>query len=305
MTEFKNEFSWSKSRDELFNECKKRYYFEKYGCWGGWKSNASKKIKELYLLKNLSNRYIWIGQVVHDVIHYLLIQLKAGNDVSLSYLLLRLKNRLKEDYNCSKSGLYKKYPKKCGLREHEYNLLILKDEWDKLFDYAEKCITNFYNSDVLRDIKKRKISDWLFLEDFLSFNFEDTKVYLRIDFAIRNEDNKIILYDWKTGKERDVEMDVQLTCYALYVMQKWDLNPEDIIVNRYNVALDKPDEFKITKEMIDKIKDHMRKSINSMSNHLIDKLNNTPKEESEFPKTENKYLCANCNFKKICELEDK
>ena len=300
--DLKNEFSWSKSRDELFNECKRKYYFDKYGCWGGWEFNAPERIRELYILKKLSTRHIWIGQVVHDIIKYFLIQLKAGNNMTLSQLIFKLKKRLNEDYQCSEAGIYKKFPKRCGLVEHEYKYLIAKEEWDELFKMAEKCIMNFFNSDILKEIKTQEISKWLFLEDFLSFDFEGTKVYLSIDFAIKNGNNQIVLYDWKTGKERDVEMDIQLACYALYVTQKWNISdPNMIIIKKYNVALDKEDEFTVTKNMIEDIKNYMRKSIAEMKNLLVDKDNNTAKEE-DFSKTTNVKHCLRCNFKKVCDI---
>src|SRR3989338_2510422 len=137
--DFKNEFSWSKSRDELFNECKRKYYFNHYGCWGGWDLTSPGRIRELYILKNLSTRHIWIGRVVHDIIKYYLIKLKSGEDVNSGHLIFRLEKRLKEDFDCSEAEVYKKYPKKCGLVEHEYKMLISKDEWDELFKYAERC----------------------------------------------------------------------------------------------------------------------------------------------------------------------
>lgn len=301
MVDFKNEFSWSKSRDGLFNECKRKYYFNHYGCWGGWDPTAPERIRELYILKNLSTRQIWIGQVVHDIIKYYLTKLKSGEDVISSHLIFKLKKRLKEDFECSETGIYKKFPKKCGLVEHEYKMLISKDEWDELFKYAEKCIMNFYNSDILKEIKREDIDKWLFLEDFLSFDFEGTKVYLSIDFAIKDKDNRVVLYDWKTGKERDVEMDVQLACYALYVLQKWNLSPDRIIIKKFNVALGKEDEFKATTQIIEDIKDYMRKSIEDMKNILKDRENNIA-EEKNFPKTTNVKNCLRCNFKKVCDI---
>ena len=160
---------------------------------------------------------------------------------------------------------------------------------------------NFYNSDTLKEIKNEGIDKWLFLEDFLSFNFEGTKVYLSIDFAIKNGDNQVVLYDWKTGKERDVEMDIQMACYALYVLQKWNLSPEKIIIKKFNVALDKEDEFKITGEEIENIKEYMRKSISNMKNILSDKENNIANEE-DFLVTTDVKKCLRCNFRKICNL---
>ena len=42
--EFKNQFSWSFSRHNSFETCKRKYYYSYYGCWGGWDKNADEKI---------------------------------------------------------------------------------------------------------------------------------------------------------------------------------------------------------------------------------------------------------------------
>jgi len=31
-----NEFSWSRTRDNVFQECRRRYCYHYYGAWGGW-----------------------------------------------------------------------------------------------------------------------------------------------------------------------------------------------------------------------------------------------------------------------------
>jgi hypothetical protein len=36
MAEFKNEFSWSKTRDEVFKACPHQYWFAYHGYWNGW-----------------------------------------------------------------------------------------------------------------------------------------------------------------------------------------------------------------------------------------------------------------------------
>ena len=299
MTDFKNEFSWSKSRDGLFKECKRKYYFNHYGFWNGWDKNASEKAQELYLLKQLISKEMWIGQVVHNIIKNMLFQLKIGNDVSLTYTLKLLREKLNKDYNNSIIKLYKKDPKGIvGLFEHEYDLLISKDEWDKLFKKAEECIINFYNSDIYKKIKSTPIANWLFLEDFLNFDFENTKMYLSIDFAIK-EGNKVISYDWKTGRERDTGMDMQLTCYALFVLHKWNIQPENIIAKRYNLRIDKEDEFIINSESINKIKSYIRTSISEMKDLLKDKEENIAIEK-DFPMNESPF-CSWCKFKKICK----
>jgi hypothetical protein len=36
MAEFKNEFSWSKTRDDVFKICPRQYWFSFYGYSNGW-----------------------------------------------------------------------------------------------------------------------------------------------------------------------------------------------------------------------------------------------------------------------------
>ncbi len=51
MTELTNEFSWSKSRDEIFQTCPGQYYFNYYRYWGGWGKNAPERIRPIFILK--------------------------------------------------------------------------------------------------------------------------------------------------------------------------------------------------------------------------------------------------------------
>ena len=53
MSSFKNEFSWSISRDRIFQTCPRQYYFNYYGYWGEWEFNAPQRIKQIYVLKQL------------------------------------------------------------------------------------------------------------------------------------------------------------------------------------------------------------------------------------------------------------
>ena len=45
--EFKNDFSWSFSRDNAFNTRKRKYYYSYYGSWGGWNKDADEFLKTL------------------------------------------------------------------------------------------------------------------------------------------------------------------------------------------------------------------------------------------------------------------
>jgi hypothetical protein len=77
----KNEFSWSISRDRVFQTCPRQYYFNYYGFWGGWEINVPQRGKQIYVLKQLKNRYMWTGAKGHDCIERTLTNLQRGISV--------------------------------------------------------------------------------------------------------------------------------------------------------------------------------------------------------------------------------
>jgi hypothetical protein len=78
MTEFKNEFSWSKTRDEVFKTCPRQYWFAYYGYWNGWLDKVPERTRQIYVLKNLKNRHMWAGEKVHECIQRSLYNIRRG-----------------------------------------------------------------------------------------------------------------------------------------------------------------------------------------------------------------------------------
>ena len=91
--ELQNTFSWSVSRDNLFRECLRKYYFSYYGYWGGWQQDAPERTRMIYILKQLKNRPIWIGQVVHSCIARSLQNLSRGVPLLDLQEILNLKRK--------------------------------------------------------------------------------------------------------------------------------------------------------------------------------------------------------------------
>lgn len=301
MTDFKNEFSWSKSRDSTFKECPRKYYYNYYGYWDGWKDFMDEKKKKLHYLKKIKTKQIWIGEKVHEVIEFVLRKYRAGEKISLSHALSIIRARLDSEFNESiikrYTGFHSKLTK---LFEHEYEIEINKKEKEELFDLAARAIVNFFNSDVFMEIRQVPVEDWILLEDFLKFDYKGNTIFLSIDFALK-KDGKIILYDWKTGQQRFAEPDLQLSIYSMYVAEKFNIEPANIIAKIYNVTIDKEDSFKIDEKKIKNTKKYIEESIEKMKDNLINPKENFA-EEKHFQKKEGWY-CNRCNFRKICKEE--
>ena len=303
---FRNEFSWSKSRDVIFNECRRKYWFNHYGFWNGWIGSEDDRVKRIYYLKKLASKEVWLGSKVHEVIEFLLRKFLAGEEVSLSHALRILQKRMESDFVMSSLGGYSGFSSKAHrFFEDEYGIAIADAEKKGLFDKAEKCLKNFYNSDIFMEIRRAPIADWISLEEFLSFNFEGVRVYLSIDFAMRTGD-KIVLYDWKTGGERKADYKLQLSLYALYVSEKFGIPAEKIMAKMIYLALgesEKADSFEVDSELLEEMRVYLRDSILGMKKLLRD-ISDNEAVEDDFEKCEG-YWCSRCNFKKVCLSEVK
>ena len=87
MAELVNDFSWSRTRDNVFQECRRRYYYQYYGAWGGWDADADPLIRRLYILKQLATRQMWAGRLVHEAVERSLLALRDGHGLSESSLI--------------------------------------------------------------------------------------------------------------------------------------------------------------------------------------------------------------------------
>ena len=65
----------------MFESCKRQYYFNYYGSWGGWDKDADAQAQLLYRLKKITTVPQLVGTVVHDAISNALNALKLGRDI--------------------------------------------------------------------------------------------------------------------------------------------------------------------------------------------------------------------------------
>lgn len=295
---FRNEFSWSKSRDGLFKECKRKYFFNHYGFWDGWVASEDERIKRIYYLKKLATKELWMGSVVHEIIEYVLKKFRVGEEIRLSHAMIILRKRMESDFAMSKLKEYTGFKSNAHrFFEDEYDIGISEEAKKGLYDKAELCLINFFNSDIFMEIRRTPLADWVTLEDFLSFDFEGTRIFLSIDFAMRKGD-KIILYDWKTGSERKSDYGLQLSLYALYISERFGFRPEDIEAKMFYLAIDKVDSFDVDYIGLEEMRSYMKGSILDMKKLLLDVTDNEAIEE-DFEKHEG-YWCNRCNFRKVC-----
>jgi CRISPR/Cas system-associated exonuclease Cas4 (RecB family) len=164
---------------------------------------------------------------------------------------------------------------------------------------VETCLRNFYASDIYDGLKAHRKEGWLEVEEFSSFQLDNTKIHLVIDCAIK-EDDHVLIYDWKTGKSLHDDLSVQLSCYALYAIEKWQIPPDHLRIIEFNLLADKALWLSVTQASLEDIKGYIRGSIKDMQSLLIDVEKNIPMQEDRFSKVEDERVTRRCNFRKVC-----
>jgi hypothetical protein len=304
MAKLQNEFSWSKSRHEKFEECRRAYWFAYYGSWGGWEAPAGSPVRELYVLKKLSSRWQWAGSLVHDALKKALSRARGTGELPpLEKVLEQTRAKARGEWSGSREKSYwREASRIVGLVEHEYGEPVADVDWKRLYDQViEGALRAFWASPVLDEIRRTPRDRWLTVDELDAWEFEGTKIWVAVDFAYRDAEGRVHVLDWKTGRERGVDH-VQVGTYALYAQRKWSV-PLDAVVGglvylvgeggaeRVDVAADAPALAACT--------DAMRRSIAGMKAALEDPARNLAREEA-FPRIEDRDACRRCPFRRPC-----
>ncbi len=300
MGELKNRFSWSKSRDEMFSTCLRRYYYNYYAFWNGWRSDAPEPVRRIYVLKQLSTRQMWAGNKVHECIADSLQKLRHGIALPEPEKVVAITiDKMRAEFRSSREKNYWRFPKSCALFEHEYDIDLPDSAWQKNAEVVRISLHNFFRSPTYAKLSELPANQWLETEEFSAFDLEGTRVMVVLDCSFRTDEG-ITIIDWKTGRSMEGEKSVQLSCYALYAHQKWGLALDRIRLLEYNLPEDLCVPHQVAHSDLEGTKRYIRASISGMHALLQEPTLNKPRQEEDFLLTPLERECGWCNFRRIC-----
>jgi hypothetical protein len=293
-----NEFSWSRTRDNVFQECRRRYYYHYYGAWGGWDASAAGRARALYVLKQLGTRQMWAGRLVHEAVERSLLAFRSGHALSENALIDDTVRQMREEWKGSRDRVYRETPKRTGLFEHEYDVPVKNGEWQALRDHVVRCLRNFHRLPLLGEIKRVATERWILIEDIGSFPWEGTTVFTAPDFGYWSHADRLALIDWKTGGNGE-DASLQLGGYALYALEVLGVDPSRVDLLEVNLREAAVSRHPWNAASLERVREHIRLSVRSMKAYLKVPESNLA-EESDFEKTEDLRICRWCNFRGVC-----
>jgi hypothetical protein len=302
MADLTNDFSWSRSRDNTFQDCRRRYFYHYYGAWGGWEAGATADVRRLYILKQLASRQMWAGRMVHDAIEMALNIMRDGRDVPVEPFIEDVIGRMRGEWRSSRDKRYHESPKTLALFEHEYAVDIKPEAWQMLSRNVQTALRNFFRLPLLATIRKTPPEHWSIEHWSKVLDFEGTPIWIAPDFGFWTEAGRLALIDWKTGGSDPDATAFQLGCYALYAREMLGVEPAR--VDLFEVNLREPLVTPLTWDdaRLEAIREQLRLSIRSMKAYLADPAGNVA-VIGDFERTEDLRICRWCNFKAVCRPE--
>jgi hypothetical protein len=303
MAKLQNELSWSVSREQLFRDCRRAYYYQYYGSWGGWEGDASHRTRTLYILKNIKSLAMWAGTIVHETVAEALNRFaRSGTRITAGELQRRARIKLRNGWVEAVNREWERNPKKTNLFELYYGngKTLPREKTERVKERVYGALEAFADSDILARILATPYLNWQPVDTLDSFQLDGLKVWCAIDFAYVDPAGAMRIIDWKTGGEKPEALRLQLGCYALYACEKWHANPET--VRLHGVFLGegaRVSDYAADPAMLVETKDRILSSAAQMREPLRDAAANLAAEE-DFPGCGDARICRWCNYRGVC-----
>lgn len=279
---------WSVSRYDLFQLCKRQYYFNYYG-----KYDKEYGYDHIYRLKYMTSIPLEIGNIVHDVIKDLLQRLLKSEKKIDEERFFNYAKRITEKYCQTKTFLEVYY------KEIE-SIDILN-----IFNSVSKCLANFVNSTRFIWLTEKAVNnkkDWLIEpQGYGEVVIKGMKAYCKVDFLFPL-DGKMFIIDWKTGKPQEEKHNYQLLGYSTWASYHYKVDPKDIIpLIAYLQPEYREKVYEVNECDIQEFSNQVKLQTEEMYEYCLDIEENIPKEKEKFYKTNNLLICNYCNFRELCK----
>jgi hypothetical protein len=325
------QFSWSTSRQTIYDNCPRQYWYQYYGYWGGWSDREYKKhryeddARQIYFLKNRKNIPAWTGDIAHRWIGELI----SGSS-SLHEAKQSSESEAREAWEASSAKANNK--KIQGTMKPKDHLFLehldedpdedhLADSIDAICESLESIEENGLPQQYNEAIGSGRYAfsentipddDWDTMSIQIPIREDSVKVFTKLDCVIETKQNTFEILDWKTGRPpSDTSLTFQLRLYTLWLHEKLGRLPrprlpEDCRIEAYAVYL--PDHIKqggmISMGTVEETQVTVRSHVHhlyQLHHELVDSdgyLNKGMRDscDSEPHKTK----CTYCNWKSIC-----
>lgn len=284
---FSRVLGWSISRYEVFDKCKRQYFYNYYP-----KLVQGVPQYKITQLRELTSVPLEVGNVVHDVLERFLRRLQQSDSKIDEERFLQFADQKAAEYFSRKTFLEVYYK--------QYKTVDLGRAQEKI----RRCLVNFLDSPCFSWLYMKAITnrtDWLIEPPGCGeTRLNGLKAYCKMDFLFPVGEEVHIL-DWKTGSKDLVKHSAQLMGYSVAANSNfkipWNrIYPKIVYLNPEYDELEISFEENDLKEFFEKI----RIQTEEMQSYCKDVEENIPLDMENFPCSPSPSICRFCNYQEIC-----
>ena len=285
--EFTPILGWSISRYEIFDKCKRQYYYSYYS-----KYVEGVPVYKINKLKELTSVPLEIGNVVHDVIEAFLHRLQKSDSNIDEKRFFEYARSLANKYFLEKTFMETYY----GVTD--------KLDMGRVFEKIDRCLNSFINGPLyswIFMVAIRDRSNWMIEPSgYGETRLDGLKAYCKMDFLLP-VDNEIHILDWKTGGRDELKHSSQLLGYAAATNNNFNI-PLKNIFPKIVYLHPSYDELQVdcAKHDFSSLYNTIRQQTQEMYTYCKDFEKNIPKPADVFIMSPAPSLCKQCKFQELC-----
>ncbi len=278
---------WSISRYEMFDTCKRRYFYTYYR-----RHVTDVPHYTIQKLREMTSVPLETGNVVHDVMEAFLRRLQKDDSAIDEEKLLAYSAEKTSEYFGRKTFMELYY----GDRE--------RIDMEAVHEKVRTCLANFLGSPTCNWIYMKALTNrdnWMIEPPgYGETRLDGIKAYCKMDFLFPVDDDVYIL-DWKTGRKDTFKHTRQLTGYAAAASNNFHI-PWSRISPRIVYLYPAFEELEavLKEEDIQSFLERVRAESEEMKSFCVDPQRNIPLPIDHFPPAPSPSICRNCVFRELC-----
>ena len=280
---WKDYYSWSRSKQSMFDECPRKYFYRYVAYYNVPFGNDLKSLKNL--IESMYNYNFMLGTIVHAAIERQFDQISRGREVhgsdpALSYII----RTIDEIKNHKKRYIIEALN---GQSISDQDIIDLGKE-------AQKQVKIFF-SEFFDFYKNLEIIEH---EKYSNIELEGHRFYVVPDLVTRSLDGRIYITEWKSNSNyKDAIDPYQMKLYILWALKERLAELDKLRAEIIFLDIGKSEEYKVSNEDIEKFKEE----IVDKSKKLYECIDCKSSKE-EFNKCEKKENCISCGYNQYCKL---
>ncbi|MCG8607719.1 PD-(D/E)XK nuclease family protein [bacterium] len=290
--------TWSHSRRTLLEKCPRAYYYQYYG-------RFDEQGDYIALLKQLSNRYLRCGDLLHRAARGFLLSQQEGKPWQLMKMREWAQSIYLKDIAFSRSyqagtPLSKDIKAPVLLMEYYYGDQNSDEVCAQTGQQLGEALARLVEHDAFEDFRNGAYPTNSRIEKPSPVDVHDVKVSVKPDLAFGTYENRLFrvhIVDWKMGKGTSGQESLQLYAYMLGVAKAYNVEPDIIEAHLAFLGDGTIRSFKASETLLKRTRARILQDVERMrALHAYGKQGRS----DMFPPCAQPRVCASCRFRGIC-----